>query len=253
VSALAERRPQLREAFRSALAEAAPRARDGVEAGGLALLDELLAHPRYAPPAENPYARLVGGLAAGEDPALRAQLLVAMRPLLVTTFAYAVPSEAALGRIAALGTLVEVGAGGGYWARCLAERGATIHAFDRLRPERQRRKGGSLVEHFPVRVGGPEEALAAAPDARALLLCWPPGLTNRTEADAGAAPLYSTMGETALAGFSGDHLVFVGDRTSSFGSPAFFHRLDQEWQPQERLALPHLGEWNDAAHLYRRR
>jgi hypothetical protein len=253
VSTLAGRRPLLREAFQAALRAAALPAPERLEGAGLALIEEILAQPRYAPPTENPYARLVAGLAAEAPAGLRAQLLLAMRPWLVTTFAYAVPSEAALARIATLGTLVEVGAGGGYWARCLAERGATVHAFDRLRPERQRRKGGDLVEHFPVRVGGPEEALAAVPDAAALLLCWPPGLTNRAEVDAGAPPLYSTMSLEALARFSGEHLVFVGDRTSSFGSPAFFNRLDQEWQSEERFALPHLGTWSDAAHVYRRR
>ena len=61
------------------------------------------------------------------------------------------------------------------------------------------------------------------------------------------------MAEQALAAFRGARLVFIGARTRSFASPAFYARLDRDWQLEERLPLPNLGEWRDAAHVYRRK
>ena len=122
------------------------------------------------------------GLRAAVPGPLQARVLSALRPLLVTTFAYGVPSDAALDRLAAFGQLLEIGAGGGYWARCLQLRGARVTAFDRLAPAQQRRKAGHLLQHHPVFIGGPAEALAAVPDAATLLLVWPPGSATGHEA-----------------------------------------------------------------------
>ena len=42
----------------------------------------------------------------------------------------AAPNEGSLQLLAARAPLVEIGAGTGYWARCLAERGTVITAYD---------------------------------------------------------------------------------------------------------------------------
>ncbi len=220
---------------------------------GLALLRALAALPHTRHSAGNPYLRLCRELPGLVAPVDGPTLLRAMRPVLVTAFSYAVPTDEVLERIASWQSVVEVGAGGGYWARCLTDRGATVTAFDRVLPFDQLRPGGRLHQHHPVAVGGPSEALAAATGARALLLCWPPGVINREEADAGALPIFSPMGDEALDRFTGEHLVFVGDHVKSFGSPAFFARLEREWILEERLALPNLGSWRDAAYVLRRR
>jgi hypothetical protein len=221
---------------------------------GLALLRSLAALPDTRHPRGNPYLRLIAELpaAAGLPPDGDAgrRLLRAMRPVLVTAFAYGVPSDAVLEGIVAGaggGLVLELGAGGGYWARCLRDRGAAVLAFDRVLPVEQMRPGGRLYQHHPVAVGGAAEALAAAPEADTLLLCWPPGLVNRDEADAGAPPIFSTMSMEALDRFRGPRLIFIGDRIRSFGSPAFFERLDREWVCKTRLPLPNLGSWTDSA------
>jgi hypothetical protein len=256
---------RLERALRDALTEHARERRgrladlaadEGLHAG-LAYLRALVLSPDTRHARGNPYLRLVNELPAsvGVAESDAHAFLRAMRPVLVTAFAYGVPSDAVLDRIVAGagdGTILELGAGGGYWARCLRDRGATIMAFDRVLPLEQVRPGGRLCQHHPVAVGGPAEALGAAPDADTLLLCWPPGVSNREQADAGAAPIFSPMGMEALDRFRGPHLVFVGDRVRSFGSPAFFARLDREWVLEERLPLPNLGTWTDAASFYRR-
>jgi hypothetical protein len=225
----------------------------GLEAAlGLGLIRQLGAATSTVDPRGNPYLRLVTELPAHSPGRDGAKLLRAMRPVLVTTYSYAVPTDVVLDRLAAAGEIVEIGAGGGYWARCVYERGATVTAFDRVLPVEQVRPGGRIFQHHPVGVGGPQEALAAAPDARTLLLCWPPGVVNRDEAAAGAKPVFSPMGNEALDRFRGDRLVFVGDRIPSFGSPRFFERLDSEWTLEERFPLPNLGTWRDSAAFYRR-
>jgi hypothetical protein len=247
--ALADRHRQLAAICRKTLDGAA----DDAVAPSLELLARAFAQLPLERPGANPYAQLLLGLRQVVPEPLQARVLSALRPLLVTTFAYGVPSDQALDVLAAYGELLEIGAGGGYWARCLQLRGARVIAFDRLAPAQQRRKAGNLVQHHPVFIGGPAEALAAVPEAATLLLVWPPGVSNRAEVDAGAPARFSSMGVHALDRFTGPDLLFVADHTSSFGSPAFFARLEREFTLTRTLPLPNLGRWRDAVHLYRRR
>jgi hypothetical protein len=53
------------------------------------------------------------------------------RHYLVERFAWAVPSDEAIRTIAGLGSIVEIGAGTGYWASLLELAGADIAAFDK--------------------------------------------------------------------------------------------------------------------------
>ena len=197
------------------------------------------------------YARIVQAVLADLPKPLAELVLRAMRPALTRAFSFAVPTGAALDRVAALGTVVEVGAGSGYWAAALAARGAHVQAFDRVAPAATIEGPGRQLRHFDVRIGGPTEAVAATPETRALLLCWPPGRTfdRATGADLG----FSGMGQAALDGFRGDTVVFVGDESPSFGSPAFFARLDREFTVEARLPIPNLGDWHDAVKVFRRR
>ena len=234
-----------------ALADCPPGAAFDVERA-VDAFDDILMRGRYAPPGPNPFERVVTWISVGHAEVAHA-ISRALRPLLVATFAYAVPTEPCLRRIAELGPLVELGAGSGYWARCLSERGAAIRAFDRTLPADQRRKGGAFIQHFAIESGGPEAAADALGAARSLLLCWPPGVSNRAEVDAGATPTFSNMGLAALALFRGKHLVFFGERSDSFGSPAFVAALDRQFLLERRETLPNLGTWRDAALFYRRR
>ncbi|HEX8752108.1 MAG TPA: hypothetical protein VF731_01715 [Solirubrobacterales bacterium] len=90
------------------------------------------------------------------------------RASFVRWFAWAIPTEEALALVHAGGEVVEVGAGGGYWAGLLRARGVTVHAYDRAPHENyQVAHGWSPVQRAGVRAAGwhPEATL---------LLCWPP-------------------------------------------------------------------------------
>jgi hypothetical protein len=206
------------------------------------------------PASFNPYGRLVSALAAGRSAADRRKVLTGLRPLLTSTFAYAVPSDEVLDRLAAYKEIVEIGAGRGFWARCLAARGARVHAYDIDVPDGHGRGSAALPPHFPVVRGGPGEGLAAHGDCPALLLCWPPGMLNRQEVDHGGSPRFSNMGEEALARFRGRNLVVVATLgMASFGPPAFWEALRRDWVRTEVVSLPNLADWQDAAHFFQRR
>ena len=64
--------------------------------------------------------------AAGRDAALAGDL----RAALIREYAFAVPGEEALTCIARHAPIVEIGAGSGYWARCLRERGVDVVVAD---------------------------------------------------------------------------------------------------------------------------
>lgn len=88
---------------------------------------------------------------------------------------FAAPNEEALELLAARAPLVEIGAGTGYWARCLAERGAHITAYDSNPPAPDSEATNAFHGHLPaftdVKRGGPK---AASGSKHALFLCYPP-------------------------------------------------------------------------------
>jgi hypothetical protein len=90
------------------------------------------------------------------------------RTCICSYFAWAVPNDAALKALLALGPLVELGAGTGYWAWLLMRRGADIIAYDVADSHEGQ---GYRFRHQLVRDGGAEVLKSSG--KRALLLCWP--------------------------------------------------------------------------------
>jgi hypothetical protein len=116
--------------------------------------------------------------------------------MLAQRYAYVVPSNWALTMLAALGPLVEVGAGTGYWAHRLRSIGVDIVAFDHAPVDGDRAnryhpgtRPWSQVQH------GDQRVLSGHAD-RALFLCWP--------------PLFSSLGD-CLTYYRGDTVACIGD------------------------------------------
>ncbi|RDI62741.1 hypothetical protein [Nocardia pseudobrasiliensis] len=167
--------------------------------------------------------------------------------ILQAHYAYAVPSPQTLRWIARFAdgrTVVELGAGRGYWARLLAGAGVSVAAFDSHPPDRGTNASFPGREiWYPV---GDLDAYAATPKAdRVLLLCWPPGWGD-------------LMASRALEEFEkggGDRLVFIGEpRGGKTGIQAFFDRLDAMWR-LESEDPQHVSWWNlsDGAQAWSRR
>jgi len=116
-------------------------------------------------------------------------------------YAYAIPTPTALTMIARRARkLIEIGAGTGYWAKCLSELGVDIVCMDR--------KPWAEI-HYPVEVGDIAElrkAFEREPD-RSLFICFP-GKNN-------------PMAHDALRAFmdrGGERFVYVGSLGSACGS-----------------------------------
>lgn len=121
-------------------------------------------------------------------------------------YAWAVPDDGAIELIAkhAPNGVVEIGAGLGYWARLLQERGVHVAAYD-IEPE-----GNHWCEGDPwteVLAGGPSKA-AEHPDL-ALLLCWP--------------PYNEPMAHEAEEAYAGDTLIYIGEDAEGCTGDRAFH------------------------------
>jgi hypothetical protein len=184
------------------------------------------------------------------------------REALASRYAWAVPTEKALARVAAHSPLVEVGAGTGYWAALLAARGAEVVAYDCNPPGGLHPVGALPDEHwteefgraavnywghrdsyFPVQFSGPE-AVALHP-GRTLFLCWPPY-------EGGEEFL-----RACLAHYRGGVLLYAGewDGCTSW-YPGFAGGEDDDacdWRKAEVISLPQWEGLHDALYVFHRR
>jgi hypothetical protein len=118
------------------------------------------------------------------------------RLALAQRYSYVVPDAESLSMLGALGPIVELGAGTGYWASRLIANGVDVIAFDQAPPD------GATPNryHAPTALWaevrrGDQTVLPEHPD-RALFVCWP--------------PLFSSLGD-CLTYFAGDVVACIGD------------------------------------------
>lgn len=161
------------------------------------------------------------------------------RDSMVRKYSWAVPNEEALATIMKYGAIVEIGAGTGYWAALLRQRGANLIAYDSHLAETGRNsfvfKGHSWTDVLP----GTEAAAAYHPD-RSLMLCWPP------END--------QMAYLALKSYKGGILIYVGEEPSGCTADKNFHELVRnEWQLKQRIDLPRWHLLHDSVYVYSRK
>jgi hypothetical protein len=164
--------------------------------------------------------------------------LPARRRELVARFAWGIPGPAALATIADAGPVVEAGAGTGYWAALLRDRGADVVATDPA-------AGGGNAYHptSPLWTDvEPADGVAAVRRHRdrTLLLCWPP-------ADDDAASW------SVLRAYRGDVLLYVGEGIDGPAGTARFHReLVLNWTVTDQVAIPTWPGLRDRLTVFRR-
>jgi hypothetical protein len=155
----------------------------------------------------------------------------ALKDALTALFSYAIPTPEAIAAIAKrTDSVVEIGAGSGYWSALLHGAGVRVSAFD----------NGSwklpALWHEVRRGGTPR---AAKTDAKALLLCWPPHA--------------SRMAYDALRSFRGDLLAYVGESGYGCTGDARFHDLiDREWRHEITAPSVQWPGLHDYVYIYRR-
>ena len=156
----------------------------------------------------------------------------------VRRYAFAVPTAPALETLAHYAPILELGAGTGYWAFLLRQRGVDVLAYDLAPPDRL-----SNPNHFHavtwtrVEEGG-LEVLADHPD-RSLFLCWP--------------PYRDPLATRALGAYAGTTLVYVGEPAGGHTADAtFFEELARGWRAVEQVPLPNWPGTHDALTVYLR-
>lgn len=172
------------------------------------------------------------------------------------------PTECALAALAKYAPLLEVGAGTGYWAHLLQQRGVDILASDlpswqeRFNPEERSQTGARLMgEHryTHLKVAGPEMALEAA--ERTLVLMWP---------DYGGTGIFALE---ALEMFEGARVVCVGEwlghTLGAAGTPIpvtglsfsaeFQRQVDAQFTLEETVALPNWPLHADVVQVFKRK
>lgn len=183
-----------------------------------------------------------------------------IRSHLVRKYAFAVPDEPALAAIARYAPIVEMGAGTGYWARCLRERGIDVVAYDELGDQWRAWFRPSVLQDREISHG--VRALVSQPDPtrsdpvlwtdllkggpsvlaehaqRTLMLCWPDP--------------WSGFEEAALLEYRGEYVVFVG-APGGGGSDGFRRLLHREWQPVEEADIPRWFNTDDRLVVHQRR
>jgi hypothetical protein len=185
-----------------------------------------------------------------------------IRSHLVRKYAFGVPDERALACLARYAPIVEIGAGTGYWARCLRERGVDVVAYDELGEQWQAWFRPSVLQNMEIRYG--VRALVTQPDPtrsdpvrwtellkggpevlvehadRTLLLCWPDP--------------WSGFEEAALRAHLGKYVVFVGDPgNGGEGNAGFRTLLDRAWRRIDEAQVPRWYNSLDRLLVYQRR
>lgn len=154
---------------------------------------------------------------------------------LVTRYSWAIPNEAALSALAGLGSIVEIGAGLGYWTSLLQQRGVDVVAYDAEPEGNKWCKGTAWCD---VLVGGPEKA--AEHSDRALFLCWP--------------PFEDPMASQALQYYQGQTVAYIGEGSGGCTADDAFHAaLRQDWTLTAEVEIPQWVGMHDSLMIYTRK
>jgi len=164
-------------------------------------------------------------------------------------YGWAVPSDAALAKIAECspGGVVDIGAGGGYWAMLLQQRGVDVIAYD---PEPPPCVSSWHAGKAWTAVHRGDHRMAAEHPNRTLLLCWPsydePWAAEAVDCYQGDTVVYVGEGAGGCTGDDRLHELFGEGLDDDASTSALFHRVDD-------VAVPQWEGLHDRLTVYRRR
>lgn len=150
-----------------------------------------------------------------------ADLLFSQRHDFVSDFSFTIPYYDILKKIASYSPIVEIGAGSGYWARCLTGVGADIIAYDSFPPGEQKvwewdKSNPWFDDYWFGIIEGDESAASHHPD-RTLFLAWPMPMNPMA---------YNALMHYKNTG--GRTLIYVGDpHPASSGDEHFYRELEK--------------------------
>lgn len=162
-----------------------------------------------------------------EQSTFKGQQWFGKRKDLVEEYSWAVPNEDALVYVSEFDEIVEVGAGNGYWARCIDEAGGNVDATD-IDPADSLWTDVEQVTASDVAI-----------DERPVLLVWPP---------------YDEPMAWRVAEREPSHLLYVGEpRGGCTGSSEFFDIVEQKYGLVAMIEIPsYVGIHDDLYHYVRK-
>lgn len=151
------------------------------------------------------------------------------RQRLVQEYSWAVPNEQTLAYLAEFDRIYEVGAGNGYWAHCIEERGGEVIAYDT-------EPGEEL--YSDVREAAVADIMDKIHD-EPVLMVWPP---------------YDEDVAATVVEAEPSHLLYVGERRGGCtGDKAFFDALGTDYGMVARIEIPSYAGINDDFYHYVRK
>lgn len=159
-----------------------------------------------------------------------ALLLLDHRNDFVTEYCFTIPYYEILQKVASYSPIVEIGAGSGYWARCLSKMGADVIAYDSHPPGAKSPwewfKGNPWFDDSWFHIVKGDETDAAHHPDRALFMAWP-------------VPM-SPMAYNALYGYKnagGKTLIYIGDPHPASSGDEHFYKMLYEHKEIEAVDL----------------
>lgn len=151
------------------------------------------------------------------------------RKKLVKKYSWAIPDDAAIYTILKHSdSLVEIGAGNGYWAYLLKQKGGIVHCYDQY---------PSIKTWHPVKYGTELNVLDHLNST--LFLCW--------------APYNDSTATNTLKLYNGDKLVVIGESGGCTADDEFFEILEKDWEEIEFYTIPTWCGIRDNLSIYKRK
>lgn len=162
----------------------------------------------------------------------RQEMWFGKRGDLVEKYAWAIPTDEAIERLASFDGVLEFGAGNGYWAHLIREAGGYVSAYDVDPPENTWTEVEQNDESQTA-------TITSVSTEECLLLCWP--------------PYDEPMATTVTRAFDGPRLAYVGEGWGGCtGDDEFHELLEENWRLEERIELPSYEGIHDDCYIYER-
>lgn len=166
------------------------------------------------------------------------------RDYFTSNYGWAVPDLKSLQQIKDFvgdGKVLEIGSGYGLWAKLLKDIGVNIIATDVLSDQEQKRYRPQDKTFTEVEDWNDFDSINKyGSKSDVLMLCWP--------------PYDNPMATTALRGFGGNKLIYIGEGFSGCtANDDFFDLLEKQWTEVDDISLNKWEGIHDALYLYRRK
>ncbi len=157
---------------------------------------------------------------------------------LVRKYSWAIPDEDAINEIVKYSPIVEAGAGTGYWAWLISQKGGDIIALDKFPPATSYNYYNHNYQHFPVYYGD-EESIKDYQD-RTLMLCW--------------CPYNNDMGYNHIRNYNGNHLILIGEEEGGCcGNDEMFSLIEERFYLITNISIPQWDGIHDILKIYKRK